>query len=140
MILANNGRQSSGHHIKIHYYFITDNICHGTMCVKYCCTSDMMGDFFMKPLQGSHFCKFCSEILNLDHELPPNWKECVGTPGMNIENVSSGAQPGVEDSTWESVLKEDRMQGSYLQVVKQCVMRTSCQHIPQICYVSLGYK
>ena len=74
---------------EIRYCFITDNIRYRTTRVEYC--SDMMGDFFMKALQGSFFHKFCSEILNLNHEPPPDQKECVGTPGMDTKIMTSEA-------------------------------------------------
>ena len=54
MLLAKNGRQSSGkstRHLEIQYYFVTDNIGRKRVSIEYCPTQDMLGDFFTKPLQ-----------------------------------------------------------------------------------------
>ncbi|MEM9592233.1 MAG: reverse transcriptase domain-containing protein, partial [Pseudomonadota bacterium] len=71
MMLEHNGRASSGkrtRHINIRYYFISDRIAAGEVCVKYCPTAEMLGDFFTKPLQGASFKRFRKEILNLQDD------------------------------------------------------------------------
>jgi len=58
ILLAKNGRSSSSkrtRHINVRYYFVTDQIKRGQVKVAYCPTGNMLGDFFMKPLQGSTF-------------------------------------------------------------------------------------
>jgi hypothetical protein len=58
MLLENNGKMSSSkrtRHLDICYFFVTDNIHKKHLCVEYCPTDDMIGDFFTKPLQGSKF-------------------------------------------------------------------------------------
>ena len=84
MLLANNGRKSSGNktrHIKIQYYFITDNIKRGAATVKYCPTKDMVADFFTKPLQGSQFRKLRNIIMNYhpSEDSHSDGQECVGS-------------------------------------------------------------
>ena len=69
MHLAKNGWHSSWkqtHHINIWYYFLTDVNHHGGTQIQYCPTSNMVADFFTKPLLGPLFCKCCNEILNVD--------------------------------------------------------------------------
>jgi hypothetical protein len=86
MLLECNGRSSSGcrtQHIDIRYYFVTDRIKRGNLCVKYCNTDDMIGDFFTKPVQGSKFRKFQTIVLNLPSEdksvnRSTATQECVG--------------------------------------------------------------
>ena len=69
ILLEENGRSSSGkrtRHINIRYFFIKDRINSNEVTVKYCPTSEMIADFFTKPLQGALFRKFRDFIMNID--------------------------------------------------------------------------
>ena len=66
--LEKNGQKSVGQrsrHIKIRYFFITDQVEKGNVSVEYCPTDDMEGDYMTKPLQGAKFDKFRRSIMNL---------------------------------------------------------------------------
>ena len=66
--LENNGRLSRikrTRHINIRYYFITDKITKQEASVKFCPTLDIIGEYFMKALQGSQFHRFCSIIIGI---------------------------------------------------------------------------
>lgn len=66
MLLERNGKASSSKrtkHINIHYFFITDRISKGEVCVKWCPTAEMVADFMTKPLQGSTFKRFRDLIM-----------------------------------------------------------------------------
>ena len=68
ILLEQNGQVSSSkrtQHINIRYYFMTDRINCGEIKIKYCPTTEMLGDYFTKPLQGGLFNKFCDRILNI---------------------------------------------------------------------------
>ena len=68
ILLEKNGTRSSSKrtkHLNCRYYFITDRISAGDLSVEYCPTGEMVGDFFMKPLQGELFLKFRHLIMNL---------------------------------------------------------------------------
>jgi len=85
MQLKKNERASSGRrtrHINIRYFFITDRVKSGEICIEHCPTNEMIGDFFTKPLQGAKFCKFRQLILNeppdVDLVNKPVPQECVG--------------------------------------------------------------
>ena len=76
ILLEQNGRASSSkrtRHINIRYYFITDRVNCGEIKFQYCPTTEMLGDFFTKPLQGALFTKFRNRILNIqtDTSLAP---------------------------------------------------------------------
>ena len=61
ILLENNGKRSSSKRTRafnIRYFFLTDQIEKGNLEVVYCPTTEMDGDFFTKPLQGSTFAKF----------------------------------------------------------------------------------
>ena len=61
ILLENNGKRSSSKRtcaFNIRYFFLTDQIEKGNLEVVYCPTTEMDGDFFTKPLQGSTFAKF----------------------------------------------------------------------------------
>jgi len=66
ILLSENGKPSSSQrtwHLDIRYFFVTDKKM--KMKVTYCPMQDMLGDFFMKPLQGTQFVQMRSKILNL---------------------------------------------------------------------------
>ena len=67
-LLEKNGKASSSKrtkHINIRYYFVTDRIRKGELCVKWCPTGDMTGDFMTKPTQGALFRKFRDQIMGV---------------------------------------------------------------------------
>ncbi len=66
MLLEVNGKRSSGKRTRafnIRYFFLTDQIEKGNLKVKYCPTTEMVGDFMTKPLQGKAFQKFKKAIM-----------------------------------------------------------------------------
>ena len=68
ILLEENGRASSSkrtHHINIRYYFVTDHANCGEIKLQHCPTTEMLGDYFTKPLQGALFTNFRDRILNL---------------------------------------------------------------------------
>ena len=68
--LEKNGKRSSSkrtRHINIRYYFITDRIIKQEASVEFCPTSDMIGDYFTKALQGSQFRRYRNIVLGI-HE------------------------------------------------------------------------
>jgi hypothetical protein len=71
ILLEKNGQKSSSKrtkHLNCRYFFITDQIKKGYMSVEYCPTTEMIADFFTKPLQGKLFVKFRKAIMNLSDE------------------------------------------------------------------------
>ena len=42
---------------------MTDQVAKGNASIDYCPTDDMTGDYMTKPLQGTKFKKFRSEIM-----------------------------------------------------------------------------
>ena len=74
MLLEQNGRASSSkrtRHINIRYYFVTNRINCGEIKLKYCPTTEMLGDYFTKPLQGTLFNKFHDHVLNIQVDPSP---------------------------------------------------------------------
>lgn len=68
ILLEKNGKGSSSkrtRHINIRFFFISDRIQSGQITVRYCPTSQMVGDFHTKPLQGLKFRQFRALVLNL---------------------------------------------------------------------------
>jgi len=68
ILIAENGKSSSSkrtRHINVRYFFITDKIKKGEVTVAFCPTTNMLADFFTKPLQGSAFKRMRSIILNM---------------------------------------------------------------------------
>ena len=66
--LEKNGHKSVGQrsrHIKIRYFFITDQIQKGNVQVEYCPTDEIEGDYMTKPLKGHKFVGFRKSIMNI---------------------------------------------------------------------------
>lgn len=66
ILLQNNGKKSSSKRtraINIRYFFLTDQIEKKNLAVEYCPTTEMIGDFMSKPLQGKLFMKFKKLIM-----------------------------------------------------------------------------
>ena len=66
ILLLNNGKQSSSkttRAINIRYFFLTDQIAKGNLMIDYCPTSNMIADFFTKPLQGNQFTRLRKLIM-----------------------------------------------------------------------------
>jgi hypothetical protein len=58
MLLEKNGRMSSSkrtRHMNIRYFFIKDRVQNKEVIIEHCPTSDMIADYFTKPLQGKQF-------------------------------------------------------------------------------------
>ncbi len=70
ILLEQNGKKSSGkcnRALNIRYFFLTDQIEKGNLIVEYCPTTEMVADYFSKPLQGRLFQKFRTAIMG--HEV-----------------------------------------------------------------------
>lgn len=66
--LQKNAKASSGkrtRHFDIKLFYITDLINRNEVSVEYCPTGQMLADYMTKPLVGSKFRSFRSEIMNL---------------------------------------------------------------------------
>ena len=66
ILLEKNGKRSSSkrtRHLNIRYFFVTDQIEKGNMCIEYCPTGEMVADFMTKPLQGKLFAKMKKLIM-----------------------------------------------------------------------------
>jgi hypothetical protein len=66
ILLENNGKRSSSKRtraLNIRYFFLTDQIEKGNLSIEYCPTTEMIGDYMSKPLQGKLFQKFKKAIM-----------------------------------------------------------------------------
>jgi len=70
-------------HLDIRYPFVTDKIKKGEVKIAYCPTHEMLGDFFMKPLQGALFAQMESKILNLPSSASTTVHRSVLSEGKN---------------------------------------------------------
>jgi hypothetical protein len=69
ILLEENGKKSSSKRtraLNIRYFFLTDQIAKGNLIVEYCPTTEMIADYFSKPLQGKLFQKFRKSIMGHD--------------------------------------------------------------------------
>ena len=56
---------------ELYHYFVTDRINCGEIKLQYCPTTEMIGDYFTKPLQGTLFNKFRDRVLNIQVDPSP---------------------------------------------------------------------
>jgi hypothetical protein len=66
ILLEKNGKRSSSKRtraLNIRYFFITDQVEKGNICIEYCPTGEMTADFMTKPLQGELFSRFKKRIM-----------------------------------------------------------------------------
>ena len=74
ILLEKNGKASSSKrtkHINIRYFFVTDQVKKGNVTIKWRPTTDMVGDFWTKSLQGSLFRKFRDLIMGVEAKPHP---------------------------------------------------------------------
>jgi hypothetical protein len=68
ILLEQNGKRSSGkctRALNIRHFFMTDQI-KGNLIVEYCPTTEMIANYFSKPLQGKLFRKFRKLIMGFE--------------------------------------------------------------------------
>ena len=79
ILLEENGVMSSSKrikHINVRYYFIKDYVDKNEIHIIHCPTSDMIADYFTKPLQGAQFVKFRNMIMGVKEESPIDQGAC----------------------------------------------------------------
>ena len=83
IFLANKGRSTSerSRHIKIRHFFVAHYIESKEIMLKYMPTGDMIADILTKPLHGTLFAKFASEITGNSVQ-----SSITGNTGQSILN------------------------------------------------------
>ena len=74
ILLEKNGKMSSSKrtkHIHCRFFFVTDRIRTREMSEEWCPTSDMVGDYMTKPLQGALFTRFRDQIMGVIPAVEP---------------------------------------------------------------------
>ena len=64
--MEKNGRNSctgNSRHVHIRYFFVKDRIDKGELTIEYCPTTEMLADYFTKPLQGGLFKRMRAVIM-----------------------------------------------------------------------------
>lgn len=64
------------------YFFVTDRISKGEILVEYSSTTEMLADFFTKPLQGHLFRKMHALVMNVPADGTIEWT-------INTSNITS---------------------------------------------------
>jgi hypothetical protein len=99
ILLEKNGRASSSKrtkHINVRYFFIKDRIASGEITVQHCPATEMLGDHFTKPLQGTMFRKFRAEIQGIPVDMCDadlGWDR----PNTKNEQGQGGASPSPQE-------------------------------------------
>ena len=98
ILLMKNGRLSSGKrtiHLDIRYFYVKDLIDRGIVSVEHCNTTDMVADFFTKPIQGKRFQILRDIILNRNNPdaSTSQYRSVLGnSTSQNIVSVETGAR------------------------------------------------
>jgi hypothetical protein len=104
MMLETDGKGYSSKrkkHINVRYFFITDWIGSGVITVKHCPTGEMLGDHFMKPVQGNHFRKFRAHTQGIKEDTPYTllgWDRSCTRPTDPIPHECVGECVKVKDT------------------------------------------
>ena len=101
MLLETNGKKSitkRTKHIRVRYFFIKDRVSSGDIKLEHFPTEEMLADHFTKPLQGSLFCKFRGEIMNIPEETDMNdmgWNDITEkkTVSEKLHGVTKQSSP-----------------------------------------------
>jgi hypothetical protein len=101
ILLEKNGRSSSTkrmRHMNIRYFFVKDQVDSKRVKIDHCPTSEMLADFFTKPLQGGPFRKLRDHIMNhapssVYHSNNSGHRSVlkINLPAPNSNDVSSDA-------------------------------------------------
>ena len=99
MLLEQNGRASSTRrtqHLNIRYFFVSDPIKKNEVQVQYCLTTNMLADYFTKPLQGATFRKFRDAIMSCQfvrpNVHPSDHRSVLGPKCANAQSHTSDAR------------------------------------------------
>ena len=68
ILLAKHGKFSltkRTKHINIWYFYITGRIKAGDIKIQHCPATEIVSDYFTKPLQGKQFIKFRNVVLGI---------------------------------------------------------------------------
>ena len=90
--MCNKGREVLSKRTRamdVRYFAIKDNIEKGYLKVMHLGTSEMLGDYFTKPLQGSKFIGFRNLILG---KIPPRESAKAVEPPVETSAGEIGAQ------------------------------------------------
>lgn len=61
-------------HINIRYFFICDKVNKKEVSIEYCPTTEMIADYFSKPLGGSQFRKMRNLVLGINEKDMPDYR------------------------------------------------------------------
>jgi Reverse transcriptase (RNA-dependent DNA polymerase) len=145
ILLAENGKASSGkrtRHINIRYFFIKDRVASGEVKIKHCPTTEMIGDFFTKPLQGAQFTKFRDEIMNVNSttyiEESQNCRSVLNNVVDRMTGHSETESVHGTDTGWKTVeskqeikekRKQTRMSAGKTEDVSRVNGKTKCKRV-----------
>jgi hypothetical protein len=68
ILLEKHGRASSSQrtkHMNVRYFFVHDRVNAGDITIQHCPTTEMLADYFTKPLQGTLFRRMRDNIMNI---------------------------------------------------------------------------
>lgn len=115
--MEKNGQNSctgNSRHVDIRYFFVKDRVDKGEVTIEYCPTTEMLADFFTKPLQGALYHKLRNVIMGYAHisSLQSSVEERVGNSPKATDACSGKTDLNETD--------EDELEGnprSYAEVV-----------------------
>jgi len=116
MKMERNGKDScssNSKHIAIKYFWVTDRIKNGNIEVVYCPTTQMIADYFTKPLQGALFHTLRRVIMGWDHistvfNQETSFKERVGNTEETENMVNAAPKTKKVKLTYkEAVMKQN---------------------------------
>ena len=92
ILLEENGMKSVGkasRHVKIKYFFVTDQVKNKELRILYCPTEKMIGDFYIKPMQGSSFIQHRNTILGINEGDIPLYEQAYAQYLASINVIAT---------------------------------------------------
>ncbi len=123
ILLENNGKASSRrrtHHLDNWYFFITDWVGNKEVRIEYCPMSEMLADFFTKPLQGSLFYWMHAQIMNIPTSIP--LQLTMQSQKIPQECVGNTSWAGIMKKSMVCVVTDESQRGINLMTIQKCSM------------------
>jgi hypothetical protein len=123
ILLEKNGKASSSKctkHIKIRYFFITDQVKKGYLSLVWCPMEDIMiGNFMTRPLQGALFWKFRDQIMGVIPARDPGPRKAKPRKGEKASCTQMAKPRKGKAMTFSLVHQEGPHHRSVLGVMKR---------------------
>ena len=119
ILIEKNGRNSCSkrsRHMNIRYFFIKDQVDSKRVRIEHCPTTDMIADYFTKPLQGAPFRKLRDLIMNID---PSSMYHSNNSPRRSVLRIDA---PQSEECSGDVTIPNDKTDTSSSKSYREALL------------------